>query len=97
MITKEDIKKLADLVRIEMDEDELAGMTNDFEKILEYISSLNKINQKQEDTTTSGHRNIFREDGDPHESGLHTKELLNEAPKKTREGYIRVPKIIQTD
>lgn len=35
----------------------------------------------------------MREDAEPHETGIYTKELLNEAPS-VKDGYIEVKKII---
>lgn len=97
MIERETIKTLARLSRMEISEKEVDVFRKEIEAILEYVS------QVQEATKTGGKEllekdfflieNVIREDIEPHESGLFSKEILQQAPD--REGdFIRVPKIL---
>lgn len=94
-ITIEEIEKLASLSRIELTESEKGEMQGEFDAILGYVASVNKVaedNNSDAQSSTST-VNILREDDTAHESGLHTETLLSSAPK--REGqYVKVKKIL---
>jgi aspartyl/glutamyl-tRNA(Asn/Gln) amidotransferase C subunit len=67
MISFEEVKKLALLVRIEVDRKELEELQNDLERILDYVSQLQKapsreITFSKEELKTPELFNIFRED-----------------------------------
>jgi aspartyl-tRNA(Asn)/glutamyl-tRNA(Gln) amidotransferase subunit C len=96
MIQIEDIKKLAELSRIEVPEEELKELAGDIESILEYISQIQGVASAEIIPEAGEHRNIMREDGTPHESKKHTETLLKAAPKR-EEGYVKVKKIISQD
>lgn len=92
MIERDDIKKLADLGRIEVKEDELDLLRRDIESILAYVSEIKDVTGKLR--SSDGEReNVMRDDGEPHAPGLYTEKLLSFAPH--REGnYILVKKIL---
>jgi len=84
MIEEKEIKKLAELARIELTDAEADSFKSEFEQILEYVSRLeaNKATTgNANDVIVSEHHNIFREDLDPHEGGVYTKALIDAAPK----------------
>ncbi|MBT3282829.1 Asp-tRNA(Asn)/Glu-tRNA(Gln) amidotransferase subunit GatC [bacterium] len=95
-ITDKDIEKLGDLARIKLSEEEKKGLKTDIESILGYVSEIQEVSSDLKRDTTSDkseHINIMREDGEPHESGLYTEKILENAPQ--REGdYIKVKKIL---
>ncbi|MDP2651555.1 MAG: Asp-tRNA(Asn)/Glu-tRNA(Gln) amidotransferase subunit GatC [bacterium] len=85
MATTEEVKKLAALARIRVDEAELDKFTREFDAILAYIGQLEKLDVP----TDSGGakpflRNVMREDGEPHATGEYTEKLAEQFP--TREG-----------
>ncbi len=93
MITKEDIKNLADLARIEVTESDAESLTGEIDAILGYVSKINEIS-----VDGTGEipviRNIMREDVVTHKSGEYTEAILNNAP--SREGsYLKVKKILE--
>lgn len=92
MISKEEVKKLADLARLKMDEDELIKLTADFESILGYVSELKNapISNVAEDHKLV---NVLREDTNPHEPGLYTDDLVK-AFSKARNNYLSVKPIL---
>ena len=95
MLEKNDIQKLAGLARIRISEDELLGLEKDFEGILAYISQIQKAAEGAlGEDTGNGLRNVFREDENPHESGIHTEALLAQTPKR-EENYLKVKKILE--
>lgn len=94
-ITKEEIEKLAGLSRLELSEEEKERMISEFDSILGYIASIQKVASKtsERDRSIVATVNVMREDKDPHESGLYTEQLVGAAPKR-EENYIRVKKIL---
>lgn len=96
MISKSEVKKLAELARIDVHDKELEGLTKDLEKILEYVSQLEKFSVDMDTGNIpmlSDNRNVMREDGIGHESCLYTKDLLDSAPR-TDGPFIKVDKVI---
>ncbi len=94
MISTEEIKKLAGLARIEIKEEELAGLGNDMDSILEYVSQVKEISSEVEEMIELGDNfNVWREDNNLNEPGKFSKELIAEFPH--REGdYLKVKKIL---
>ncbi len=92
MITKEDIKNLAKLSRIEVSEKEAESLTHEIDSILDYVS---QIQNSAGDTkkTTPKLRNVLREDQITTESGQYTEKLLSNAPKRQK-NYLKVKKIL---
>lgn len=93
IIKREDVEYLGKLARIELSEEEKKKLENDLEKILEYISKLNKVNT--ENVSPTYHvlpvKNVFRKD--KVKESFSREELLKNAPDKTEE-FFKVPKII---
>jgi len=92
MIERDHIKKLADLSRIKLEEEELPGIARDIESILSYVEQIKEVTDKTE-VAPGLVRNVMREDALPHEGGAYTEKLLHEAPS-SKNGFIRVRKII---
>lgn len=89
------IEKLAALARISLTHEEKEQMCSEFDSILDYIATVQKVSASSAEQSRSiaATVNVMREDGEPHESGIHTEALLSAAPQ--REGqYIRVKKIL---
>ncbi len=92
---KEKVLNLAKLARIEIADAEAESLAQEFESILKYVGEVKSVNQEsgiknQEEFPI---RNVMREDGAPHESGLYTEKILEQAP--AREGnFIKVKKIL---
>ena len=94
MLSDADIKKLADLSRIALSEEEMKSMLPDFEAILKYVSEIEAVNASGVATVPySPLKNVIREDGEPHEGGLYTDEILREAPAQ-KNNYITVKKVL---
>ena len=92
-ITKDEVKKVASLARLELNEDEINSHAEQLEKILDYIKQLEKIDTDDVPCTTRAIEvtNVFRKD--ENKNSECTEELLKLRP--SREGkYFKVPKII---
>ena len=92
-ISKEEVKKVAHLARLELNEDEINNHAKQLEKILEYIKQLESIDTDDVPCTTRAIEvtNIFRKDEKKNFSS--TEELLELGPSK-EDKYFKVPKII---
>lgn len=106
MISKEEIKKLADLARIEVGDKEAENLGSEMESILEYVGQVKSITTKRDAESpplvvrgavafakVGGVINIMREDQNPTESGNYSKELIDEFPNKDGD-YLKVKKIL---
>ncbi len=94
MIKDADIEKLASLARIKITPEEAGQFRTEIESILEYVAQIQKVSLPQEKGDKVGAvHNVLRDDNNPHESGLYTKEILAEAPDTEKE-YIQVKNIL---
>ena len=92
-ITSDDVKKVAQLARLDLPEDEVLLYTTQLEKILGYVAHLEQVDTTNVSPTTRAVEvvNVFRQD-----LVLTTKvrdALLEQAPEREGDFY-RVPKIL---
>ena len=92
-ITVEDVRKVANLARLQLPEDQLETYTNQLEKILSYVAQLQKIETVNVIPTTRAVEvvNVLREDCI--EKTIIREELLELAPHR-QDDFFRVPKIL---
>lgn len=96
MISKEEIKKLADLARIEMADEEAESLTGEMDAILEYVKSIQGFHSDEAEPKVEveeGLVNVMREDDNITETGTYSKELVAEFPHKEGD-YLKVKKIL---
>ncbi len=97
----EDVKKLANLARIDMDEREMEEVAKDFDSILAYVGQVQEIsdssarqdlaeNNKPEDYFSL---NVMREDIVKNNRGENTEKIMKEMPD-TKDGYLKVKQIL---
>lgn len=89
-----ELQKLADLARIDIGAEELQKLQKDMEAILKYVSRIEEVGVSAEDEMTSTVNAFLREDKNPHETGMHSVEILEQAPE-TERGYVKVKKILK--
>ena len=98
MISKEEIKNLAELARLELTENEVISLQKDISNILDYVGQVSAVSGDAVVDVPENH-NVTREDtprvtDDP----LVGKEaLLRKAFPREENGYNVVRKIIQKD
>ena len=92
-ITKEEVKKVAHLARLELNKDEINNHAKQLEKILEYIKQLEKIDTEDVPCTTRAIEviNVFRKDQKKNYES--TEKLLDLGPSR-EDKYFKVPKIM---
>jgi len=96
-MNKEKVLNLAKLARIEIGDNEVENLTREFDAILGYVGEVkevekfNKLDKFNKEEYLI--RNVMRDDASPHESGIYTEKILEQAP--AREGnYIKVKRIL---
>ena len=92
-ITNEEVKKVAHLARLELNENEINNHAEQLEKILDYIRQLEKIDTDDVPCTTRAIEvvNVFRKD--EKKNSDCNEELLELGPSR-EDKYFKVPKII---
>ena len=92
-ITNEEVKKVAYLARLELNENEINNHSKQLEKILEYIKQLEKIDTDEVPCMTRAIEviNVLRKD--ENKNSDCTKELIELGPSR-EDKYFKVPKII---
>ena len=92
-ISSDEVKKVAQLARLELDDNEIEQHAEQLEKILGYINQLEKINTENIPCTTRAIEvvNVLRKD----EKKVYEnhEELLDLAPSRENK-FFKVPKII---
>lgn len=90
----EDVKKLADLSRIELLEQDLQKMPGEIDSVLDYIKKISEVAATSVESIieSSGTRNVTRKD--EFDNGFSdTKSLVDSAPN-FQDGYLKVKKIL---
>ena len=92
-INKEEVKKVAHLARLELNENEINNHAEQLEKILDYIKQLEKIDTEDVPCTTRAIEvtNVLRKD---EKKKSDCQEELIELGPSREEKYFKVPKII---
>ena len=94
-ITEDQVKKVAELARLKLDNNQVKHHAEQIEKILDYVNQLEKIDTAGVDCTTRAIEvvNVLRSDENNTFEGRN--ELLNLAPSREND-YFKVPKIIKS-
>ena len=92
-ITAEDVRKVAQLARLDLPDDQIATYTEQLEKILAYVAQLEEIDTTNVKPTTRAVEVVNVTRNDEVSATPVREELLDLAPQ--REGdFFRVPKIL---
>ena len=95
---EKEVKRLAELARLSIPENDVSRLAGDFEHILAYVGKLNELSVEipEADRGATPMVNVFREDGEPHETGKYTEAITAQFPN--REGdALSVKAIISHD
>jgi aspartyl-tRNA(Asn)/glutamyl-tRNA(Gln) amidotransferase subunit C len=93
-ITLEDVEYVARLARLELAQDEAAQLTEQLDRILDYIAKLNELDTSNVEPTSHvlPIRNVTRPDRV--EIRMSREDALALAPEE-RDGYYQVPRVIE--
>lgn len=92
-ITENEVKHVAHLARLHLDQDELSKMTVQLDTILSYVAKLEELDTSEVEPTTHAFAitNAFRDD--EVRPSLERQKALTNAPEENGEAFI-VPRVI---
>lgn len=93
-ISAEDVKKVAFLSRLKIEEDKVAATEEEFNKILNWIDELNEVDTDGVEPLVSVNENFIAMRKDEVTDGNIQEEILQNAPLKEY-GYFAVPKVVE--
>lgn len=91
-----DIKKLADLARVDMTDEEMTGMAHDFDSILAYVGQIQEVSgslSSEKKTDELIPHNIMRDDVILNKGGEFTDKISKQFPE-SQDGYLKVKQIL---
>ncbi|QKS70444.1 Asp-tRNA(Asn)/Glu-tRNA(Gln) amidotransferase subunit GatC [Paenalkalicoccus suaedae] len=93
-ITKEQVKYVADLARLEFKEEEIGKFGEQLDKIIMAVEQLNEVSTENVEPTSHviDVRNVLRED--EVKPSLTNEEVLKNAPDD-QDGQIKVPSVLE--
>lgn len=94
-VSSDDVRKLAELSRLSLTDEEVEKMRGEIESILAYVDTIQKV-ALPDGVTPSPHldiQNVMREDVAPHEGGAFTKDVVAQFPDSEND-YLKVKKIL---
>jgi len=93
MLEASDIKKLAQLSRIKLSASEEESLRAEMDSILTYVAEVQEVSLQTKGKRAPEHRNVFRDDAEPHGSGVYTERVLSAAPFRDGD-HVKVKKIL---
>ncbi|MGI9118197.1 MAG: Asp-tRNA(Asn)/Glu-tRNA(Gln) amidotransferase subunit GatC [Minisyncoccia bacterium] len=93
-MTIDELKHLAGLARMDMDETELMSVGKDMEVVLAYVDQIREVAKNlDEKGEISDVVNVMRSDGNPTAEGVYTEAVLENAPYRDGQ-FVKVKKIL---
>lgn len=93
-ISKEEIKRTAELARLEFTDEELDAFQENFQKIVDYVGKIDQLELENVAPMTHIHDFTRNTRADEGKDGLSTADALKNAPKKS-DTYFKVPKVLE--
>ena len=93
-ISKEDVRKVAQLAKLKLNEEQIDNQATQIEKILDYINQLEKIDTTNVPCTTRAIEVINNFRSDSTVTYKNRDEILSLAPSR-EDDFFKVPKIIK--
>ena len=93
-IDKNQVKKVAKLSRISLDDSKLDSLSKDLVSILKFVEQLSKLDTKETDPLTSIVDKTLEPRNDMINDGKIKDQILKNSPDKNEEFFI-VPKVVE--
>ena len=93
-IDKNQVKKVAKLSRISLDDSKLESLSKDLDSILNFVEQLNKLDTKKTEPLTSIVDKTLEPRNDKVNDGKIKNQILKNSPDKNEEFFI-VPKVVE--
>ena len=93
-IDKSQVKKVAKLSRISLDDKKLESLSKDLDSILNFVEQLNKLDTKKTEPLTSIVDKTLEPRNDKINDGKIKDQILKNSPDKNDDFFI-VPKVVE--
>ena len=93
-IEKNQVKKVAKLSRISLDESKVESLSKDLNSIIKFVEQLNKLDTKDTKPLSSVIDKTLKPRNDKVNDGKMKEEILKNSPNKNEDFFI-VPKVIE--
>ena len=93
-IDKNQVKKIAKLSRVSLDESKLESLSKDLASILNFVEQLNELDTKKTEPKTSVDDKTLEPRADKINDGKIKNEILKNSPDKNEDFFI-VPKVVE--
>ena|SRR3989344_614701 len=101
MLSIEELRNLALLARIDVPDAELEGLRGQLDEILGFVAQVQGADTSSladigvtDASTLPKLRNVFRDDGEPHETGRYSESIIGNFPSSIN-GSLKVKKILE--
>lgn len=81
------------MARLDMTEEELKNMANEFDPILAYVGQVKEVSELSDENPEYILTNVMRDDISTNKTGEHTDKILEEMPDK-KDGFLKVKQIL---
>jgi aspartyl-tRNA(Asn)/glutamyl-tRNA(Gln) amidotransferase subunit C len=88
-----DIKKLAELARLDMPEEEMMALLHDFDSILSYVGQVQEVSESSLDKEEYLLVNVMREDIVTNPTSTYTSKIIEQMPD-SQDGFLKVKQIL---
>ena len=95
MLTRDEVKKIASLARIGLDESEIPKYQKDLSAILDYFKKLQELNTEKVEPIShiTGRFNFYREDKQEDFGDLGKEAIMENTPEK-KDGFVKVKSVL---
>lgn len=88
-----DIKKLAEMARVDMTDAELENIAHEFDPILAYVGQVKEVSESSLGNPDYLLTNVMREDVATNKPGEYTEKLIEQMPD-SQDGFLKVKQIL---
>jgi aspartyl-tRNA(Asn)/glutamyl-tRNA(Gln) amidotransferase subunit C len=89
-----DVENLAELAKIDLNEEEKTKILKDMEGILDYVKVIEGVEVKEEDSPEYKLKNVWREDMTRKEPVFFSEDLIVKQFPDSQDGFLKVKKIL---
>ena len=94
MINEKTIKKIAQLARIKISEDDITGLQNDLNRIVGFVDKMSEVSIEKVEEFRFGETSLSEMRVDEATENNNSEKLLSNTKHK-KEGFFVVPKIVE--
>lgn len=96
MVSKDIVQRVANLAKLQFDEQSIDGFIDEFNHILNMLETFEEVDTTNVKPTYHGNEilNVYREDVPV--ANVHYEDMIHNAPQ-IADGYIKVPAILESE